>query len=400
MDTKLQKVRNVSKSVGAKLPEAKMNLSHLLTSTVLAKISAQAIITVASSIEPTLHQKISHYKQADIDQIAIEIRTSEPSTDFTNALATIYRLNSIKDIERFQVEGFSPLEDELVTLFLARMFVEQRETFMKVALRSAGDTYFEGRAYTIYVPTKVILGLENFKFTTEKLEMVRERCKAHFKNRNYSDFCDLITGSYGQHQGIEVGRGGLEAGSAEVAKNKSFYGTRRFKKTDNIFFDRDTGFVWISVQNVNQADLKFYIALFSELLTGRADSFKPIKFNFNFLNSNNLESLLSNSFGDVCGLRLRSASAQPRIDTSRKGPYTTGKHHEDCLTKYSDFMENRTTEKFKAIKLHALLDTNSGMKDVIEIKDSSIKAGNQIKETDMMQLLVALNMLPKGPYNA
>lgn len=400
MDAEVQQARNVSKTLEVKLPDAKMSLSYLMTPTVLAKITAPGIITLASFIEPNLHKKISHYKQVDIEYIANEIRTSEPSTNFINALATIYRLDSVKDIERFQAEGFSPRGEEMNTVFLARMFVEQHETFINVALRSAGDTYFEDRAYTIFVPKNVVAGLDDFKFTTEKLELVRERCKAHFKNRNYTEFCELISGNYGQHHGIEIGRGSLESGSAKVAKGKAFYGTDRFRKTDNMFFDRDTGFVWISVQNVNQTDLKFYIGLMSELLTGKPDSFKPIKFNFTFLLTPALETLLVTSFGDVCGLRLRSANASPKIGTSRKGPYTTGRHHEDCLTKYSDFMENRAGEKFKAIKLHALLDANSGMKDVIEIKDSSIKTGNYIRETDMMQLLMTLNMLPKGPSNA
>lgn len=400
METETLKVRNVSKKADVKLPDAKMSLSYLISTPVLAKITAQAIINVASSLEPSLHQKISHYTQSDIDNIATEIRTSEPSTDFINALATIYRLDSVKEIERFHAEGFRPEIDEMNTVFLARMFVEQQQTFINIALRSAGDTYFEDRAYTIFVPKNVIPNLENFKFTPEILKTVHERCKAHFKNRNYTDFCELISGNYGQHHGIEIGRGSPESGSAKVAKGKAFYGTDRFRKTDNMFFDRETGFVWISVQNVNKTDLKFYIGLMSELLTGKADSFRPIKFNFGFLRCADLKTDLSVSFGEVCSLRLRLASPHPRIGLSRKGAFTTDKHREDCLTNYSDFMESRVQDTFKEVKFHAILDADTGMKDVIVIKDSSIKTGNLIKEADMMQLLVNLQMLPKGPYNA
>ncbi|MFG1520353.1 hypothetical protein [Halobacteriovorax sp. ZH1_bin.1] len=400
METEVTKVCNVSKQPSTKLPDAKMNLSHLMTPTVFASITAPAIISIAKILEPNLYKKISHFNQSHIDDISNEIRRSEPSTNFTNTLATIYRMDSVKDIERFHAEGFYPLEDEMNPVFLSRMFSEQPDLFYKIALRSAGDTYFEDRAYTIYVPKNVQLGIEDFKFTEEALDLVRERCKTHFKNRNYTDFCELISGNYGQHHGIEIGRGSLESGSAKVAKGKAFFGTDRFRKTDNMFFDRDTGYIWISVQNVNKADLNFYIGLMSELLTGKPDSYKPIKFNFNFLTGVDLETILSTSFGEVCGMKLRSASARPRLGASRKGPYTTGRHHEDCLIKYDDFMENRSIEKFKALKLHALLDASSGMKDVIEIKESSIKTGNQIKESDMMELLRVLGMLPRGPYNA
>ena len=400
METEVQKVHNVSKKADVKLPEAKMSLSHLVSPSVLAKITAQAVINVAEYLEPTLHQKISQYTQSDVDRIAAEIRICEPSTSFTNALATIYRLDNVKDIERFHAEGFYPDLNEMNTVFLARMFVKQQQTFINIALRSAGDTYFKDRSYTIFVPKNVIPSLEDFKFTPEILKMVDERCKAHFKNRNYTDFCELISGNYGQHHGIEIGRGSPESGSAKVAKGKAYYGTDRFRKTDNMFFDRDTGFVWISVQNVNKADLSFYIGLMSELLTGKVDSFKPIKFNFRFLSGIGLTSVLTASFGEVCSLRLRLASPHPRIGVSRKGAFTTDRHREDCLTNYGDFMESRVKDTFKEVKLHAILDADSGMKDVIVIKDSSIKTGNLIKEADMMHLLVNLQMLPKGPYNA
>ncbi|MBG59182.1 MAG: hypothetical protein CMJ16_01865 [Peredibacter sp.] len=385
-----------------RLPSIPLNLCHVISEQNVAKVTVEGLKLLTYGRIDTFYNGIKSYTQDDVPSVVQLLRSMDRNEQSTlvEAMAWILHLNNSKNIERLIVEGESPNEGEVNGTYLCRVFVNNFKAFRRVAQRSFGDFLFEKRTFTIFRPVKPIKNLDTFQFTQEIIDLVKSECKVHFRSRNYSEYCDPIPGNYGQkNHGLEVNRGSREDGAAKIKNEKTIFNPDRYKKSDIMFIDRDTGLLWISVQNTNQADLNFYKNLFSKIITGEEKSFEIMNFDFSFLYEETLSLIGGRKIGKIEKILLREARYRPEVGISHKGPFTTGKGKEDCLTKYDDFMENRLNfSQFTSVKLHVFLEGE--LKDEIIIKQHSVSTRNQIREEDMMALLSELRIMPMGHYDA
>lgn len=401
------KPHSQKKAVGAhksteRLPSIPLNLCHVISDQNVAKITVEGLKLLTYGKINSLYEEIKAYSQDDVSKVVQLLRSmdTDEQSGLVEAMAWILHLNNSKNIERLIVEGESPNEGEVNGTYLCRVFVNNFKAFRRVAQRSFGDFLFEKRAFTIFKSVKPIKNLDTFQFTPEIIDLVKRECKVHFRSRNYSEYCDPIPGNYGQqNHGLEINRGSREDGAAKIKNDKTIFNPDRYKKSDILFIDRDTGLLWISVQNTNQADLNFYRNLLSRVVTGEDEGFQIMNFDFSFLYEDSLSLLGERKIGKIEKILLREARYRPEAGISHKGPFTTSKGKEDCLTKYDDFMDNRLNfSQFTSVKLHVFLEGE--LKDEIIIKQHSVSTRNQIKEEDMMALLSELKIMPMGYYNA
>ena len=283
--------------------------------------------------------------------------------------------------------------------FLCRVFTEEFNIFHRIVDRSFEDFLFENRSFTIFSPIRSVLNLDSFSFTPGVVEEIKKKCREYFKNRNYSDYCDLIPGHYGQNNGLVIDRGSRENGAAKIKSGRTVFNPERYKKSDIFFVDKNTRQLWVSVQNVNSADLEFYRTMVSEVVTGKTDTFKILNFDFSILCDKSLSSLGKNSFGRVEKILLREVRYKAKTGKSHKGPFSTTRQHGDCLTNYSDFMDERMDiRQFTYAKFHLFLE--DGIKDEVIVKQHSVSTKGQIRESDMIQFLSKLRFMPQGHCDA
>lgn len=404
MEVKLRSPRKTKKSSSkfSRLPSIPINLCHVISDQNIAKITVEGLKLITREGFDSIYNKIKNLHQDNIPTIIEFMRSMEISEQgiLVEKLAWILQLNNNRSIERLIAEGEPQNENEANGTYLCRVFVDNFSVFHNVAQRSFCDFLFEKRSFTIFTPTKAFRNIDNFRFTPDKVDIVRDKCRAYFKSRSYSDYCDPISGNYGpKNHGLEINRGSREDGSAKIKNNKIIFNPDRYKKSDVMFIDRETGLLWISVQNTNRSDLDFYRKLLSKIIMGDEEGFQVINFDFSFIHDDGLDSLDRKKIGEIEKILLREVRYRSELGMSHKGPFTTNKSQEDCLTKYPDFMDNRKEfTSFTSIKLHIFL--KNGLKDEIIIKEHSVSTRNQINESDMMGLLSDLNIMPQGHCDA
>ena len=349
----------------------------------------------------SIYSLIKDYTQNDVQRVVEVIRqvNENEQAPIVEAIGWVLNLLSDTNIERVIAEGIMQQEGETTGIFLCRVFIEHFNVFQKIADRAFGEFVFDKRSFTIFSPTRNISTLDNFTLTSTVMKEIETRCKGHFKDRNYSDYCEFIPGNYGSKYGLIIDRGSRENGAAKIKSGKTVFNPDRYKKSDILFIDKETGLLWISVQNVNKTDLYFYKDMASEIMIGQSDVFKILNFNFSILTSNSLLTLGEKSFGRIEKVLLREVRYKPEIGKSHKGSFTTTREHHDCLTNYPDFINERMhISQFSFAKFHLHLEGN--VKDEIIIKRHSISTGNQVKESDIGKFLNKLGLMPTGHCDA
>ena len=384
-----------------KLPTIPLNLCHIVSDQNIASVSVEGIKMLVKERSNSIYSLIKGLDQDDVSKVVKIIRETDENEQapLVERIGWVLQLKNDKNIERIKCEGIGQHEDEMDGTFLCRVFIEEFNTFHKIANRSFGDFLFENRSFTIFSQIMNIPNLDNFSFTPTVVEKIKNKCKKHFINRSYSDYCEFTSGNYGPNNGLAIDRGSRENGAAKIKSGKTVFNPERYKKSDIFFIDKNTGLLWVSVQNVNHADLEFYRSMVSEAVTGRTDTFKILNFDFSILHNEVLSTLYEKSFGKVKKILLREVKYKAKIGKSHRGPFTTTRQHDDCLTKYSDFMnERKNIGQFTYAKFHLYLEGD--VKDEIIIKQHSVSTKNQIRESDIVTFLNKLGFMPKGHYDA
>lgn len=384
-----------------KLPTIKSDLFNTINDQNIAKISVEGVKLLTKDNAPNTYKELVNLGKEDVDKVVniIRIASDLERGYIVETIAWVLQLRSDKNIDRLISEGLVFRDDECKGSFVCRAFSEHKEVFKRVADRSFGDYLFENRSFTLFKLNSFISNLDTFQFSDEMIKSIEERSSKHFHFRSYSDYCEPVPGNYGKNHGLAISRGSREDGAAKIRSKKTVFYPDRYKKSDIFFIDKETGFLWISVQNTNRIDLEFYRSMISEVVTGKSDGFLEVSFNFSLLSSDHLTSALEKQFGKVEKILLREVRFVKELGKSKKGPYTTSKHSEDCLTNYKDFMdERRGISQFNFAKFHIFLE--GGQKDEVIIKKNAVSTRNIISEKDMNTFLNHFSFMPKGYINA